>query len=672
MNAQYYVIPNIKAAKNPGGINLDPEYPVGGGLPTTWVTLHTGSKATPGWSTAKTLPIPFSFNGQVVTKFRICSNGIVTFDTAATLPTATYTRGTLPNANIPNNSICIWGLGGIGSNDNVVGKMFGTAPNRQYWLQFSSYGYGTTVSDGTNYTYWSIVFEETTNNIYIVDNRNGGYSAATKLVSAGIQIDATTAIVVPKSPDLPALAATDPTPADNTYYEFRLGSQPKFDVKPTSITTNPYLTAGNQDITGSILNNGSDDLNEMDLNYRIDGGQVVTSKISNLTVKSTGSYDFVHPIQWAATQSGTHKIEVWASNINGNPDGFPADDTIRKTVVVFSRNLNRTPLYEIFTSSTCPPCVPGNVNYHSIVDTKDQNDFVSIKYQQNFPGNGDPYATTESINRRATYYAINSIPRMEIDGGWDGNAQQFSEALYTSSRARQAGFELSGTYSIDPATKTVKANLKYSPAFDATGYKLFVAINENLTTMNAATNGETEFKHVMKKMLPNETGTALPVLSDGAQDSISFTYVFNGDYRLPANGLAANIINHAIENSVEEFTDLKVIAWIQGPDKVVQQAANLKLETNGVKDLLSVKEIKTFPNPTVNQLNVSFNAEKQDNLHFDLYNLDGQLIKSIQKSVNSGLNTIEINTTDVISGVYYLSIKDSKNNVHSEPITIVK
>jgi len=672
IDAQYYLIPNINAKKNPGGLNNDPEYPVGGGLPTTWATVHTGSKTNPTWSTAKTLPIPFSFNGQVVTKYRVCSNGIVSFDTAATLPVASYTRGTLPDAKIPNNSVCIWGIAGIGSNDNVVAKSFGTAPNRQYWLQFSSYGYGTTTSDGTNYTYWSIVFEETTNHIYIVDNRNGGYTAATKLVSAGIQIDATTAIVVPKSPDLAPLSASDPTPADNTYYEFRPGSQPKFDAKPSSIDVNSYLTIGQQDITGSFINNGTDEISSIDLSYRIDGGQVVTSAFSNLTVGVLKSYNFTHPIKWDAT-TGVHNIEVWTSNINGNADEFSSDDTIRKNVVVYSRNIGRIPLYEIFTSSTCPPCVPGNINYHKIVDTKNQADFVSIKYQQNFPGNGDPYATTESINRKATYYAINSIPRMEIDGGWDGNAQQFSEALYTSSRARQAGFDLEGTYSVDPTTKTISANIKYSPAFDATGYKLYVAINENLTTMNVATNGETEFKNVMKKMLPNETGTTINTLADGVQDSISFVYTFNGEYRLPINGLAANIINHATENSVENFDNLVVVAWVQGPDKVVQQAANLKqLIGTDVKDLLSVKEIKTFPNPTVNQLNISFNAIKNDNIEISLYNLSGQLVKTMKKSVFVGENRIEMNTTDVQTGSYYLSISDSKNNVNTSPITILK
>lgn len=669
--AQYYMVPFLNAGTNPGGLNNDPEYPVGGGLVAGWATIHSGSKATPAWSVARTLPFAFNFNGQPFTKFRICSNGIVSFDTTAVLPLATYTRGPLPDANIPNNSICIWGLAGIGSNDNVVGKSFGVAPNRQYWIQFSSYGYGSVVSDGSNFCYWSIVLEETSGRIYIVDNRTGGY-AATKQVSAGIQIDATTAIVVPKSPDLASVAGTDPTPADNTYYEFRTGTQPKFDMTATEITINPYIIVGKNAVTGTLLNNGSDAVTSFDLNYTVDGGATVTAAITGVNIAKSAKYSFSHPTEWTVDKPGVKKIEVWASNINGNPDGFPSDDYRNKTIVVYSRSIQKTPLYEIFTSSTCGPCVPGNINYHKIVDTKDQEEFVSIKYQQNFPGTGDPYCTTESINRRVNQYAINSIPRMEIDGGWDGNAQSFSEALYTSSRARAAGFEMSGTYKVDELAKTVTATIKYSPAFDATGYKLHVAINENETKMNVKSNGETDFRNVMKKMLPNETGTTLKAINDGALDSISFTYKFNGDYRLPLDAAAANMINHGIEHSVEEFGDLTVVAWIQGPDKVVQQALNLKSGSVGVKDLLSVKNIVTFPNPTTDQLNITLSAEKQDDILFTLVNADGKIVKSVKRQVSSGVNTVEINTTDLGTGLYYLSISDAKQNSNTRPIMISK
>lgn len=38
--SQYYYIPHIIAGQNPGGLNTDLEYPVGGGLSTSWTTIQ--------------------------------------------------------------------------------------------------------------------------------------------------------------------------------------------------------------------------------------------------------------------------------------------------------------------------------------------------------------------------------------------------------------------------------------------------------------------------------------------------------------------------------------------------------------------------------------------------------------------------------------------------------
>ena len=85
----------------------------------------------------------------------------------------------------------VWGLQGTGSNDNIVTKTFGTAGGRQHWVFFSSYTAGS-------WSYWSIVMEEGTDNIYIVDQRHS--TAANPQITAGIQIDGSTATMVAGSP----------------------------------------------------------------------------------------------------------------------------------------------------------------------------------------------------------------------------------------------------------------------------------------------------------------------------------------------------------------------------------------------------------------------------------------------------------------------------------------
>lgn len=104
---------------------------------------------------------------------------------------------------------------------------------------------------------------------------------------------------------------------------------------------------------------------------------------------------------------------------------------------------------------------------------------------------------------------------------------------------------------------------------DITGAnRLMVAVVEKLTTKNVKSNGETEFEHVMKKMLPDVNGTSLGNLTKNQVVNRSLEFTFNGDYRLPADGQAASMISHGAEHSVEEFDDLVVAVWMESGNGV--------------------------------------------------------------------------------------------------------
>lgn len=666
--AQYWQVPNISVGQNPGGLNTDIEEPVGG--VTGWTSIQATS-ATAVWSATQTLPFAFQFNGAAVTQYKVSSTGVLTFDVATALAAPSTTNAALPSALIPNKSVCAWGLTLTGTNDNIVTKTFGTSPNRQLWIQFSSASYPT---NAALFTYWAFVLDETTNKIHIVDQRTGAASGATTLaITAGIQINATTAISVATSPALASTTvatAGDDTYIDNTYYTFNPGAQAAYDMSVTSITNQTFVPAGNNNITGTIRNFGTSTITSMTLNYSIDGGATVSAPLTGLSIASFASYTFTHPTPWNAT-IGTHTVNVWATNLNGsNPDANPGDDHKTKSVSVLSENVQRLPLFEIFTSSTCPPCNPGNANFHTIVDPKPQADFVAIKYQQDFPGTGDPYCTTEAVNRRDVPYAINSIPRMEIDGFWDGNAQSFTTALYDAARAVPAQYKMNGTFNV--TNKTVTAKVKFSPLFSATGAKLYVAILERQTTQNIKSNGETKFFQVMKKMLPNETGTAVPSVTIGNWDSLSFNYTFNGNYRLPTDGQPANIINHTIENSVENFYNTNVIAWIQAADKTVYQACNLtSLTPNSTEDFsATVRSIDVYPNPATNFINVSMELKNSDEIMATMIDLNGHVIESKSVKMDAGKNSIQFNTSNLAAGTYHVMLFDSKNNSSVHKIVV--
>ena len=661
--AQYWQLPNINANTNPGGINNDTEQPA----QTGWTSLMA-TMATPTWSAATNIPFAFSFNGAAVTQFKASSTGIVTFDVATTLAAPNATNSTLPNATIPNKSVCIWGIQGTGANDAIVTKTFGTAPNRQFWIQYNSY---SVASNAAAWCYWSIVLEETTNTIHIVDHRSGSAAGpVTVALTAGVQISSTSALSVAGSPALNTATTDADDASDNSFYSFIPGVQSAYDLTVTKINTNKFVAQGNNNITGAIKNLGTTTITSMTINYKINGGAPVSAVLSGLNIPSLTTYNFTHTTPWNAT-TGTYTVEAYATLLNGsNADANTTNDKGTKSITVLSEAVQRIPLLEVYTSSTCPPCTPGNANFHSIVDSKPKADYVAIKLQQDFPGTGDPYATAETVNRRSNYYAINSIPRMEIDGGWDENANSFTTTLYDAARAVPAQYKLTGTYA--QVGNSLTAKVKFSPLFTATGAKVYVAILEKSTVKNFKTNGETIFYQVAKKMLPSELGTTLPNVAVGNSDSLTMNYTFNGNYKLATDGTAANHINNAIEHGIEDFKNLYVVAWIQGTDKQVYQAVNLtSLYPTGTTDFTAtIKNVTVYPNPTSDKVNIELNMKESDMILASIVDLNGNMIET--KSINTaiGQNKIEFNVSNLAQGIYNVLIFDSKNNSSVHKISV--
>ncbi len=663
-NAQYYLQSWVGANQNPGGLNNDDEYPSGGGLSATWSLVH-GPSATPTWSAATNIPFAFNFNGAPVTQYKVSNSAVVTFDVGSTMAAPGFVPTALPSASIPDMSVCVWGIKGTGTNDNVMQKTFGTAPNRQHWIFFTSYS-----TTGTNYHYFAIVLEETSNIIHAVDMRN--VVSGTNPLTIGIQINGTTALQVAGSPSAPFSAGSSFTPADNSYYSFIPGVQPALDLSAQAISTNEYVVAGNVNIAGTIRNLGSSAITSLTMNYTDNGGAVVSAPITGINIAANADYNFVHPTPWNAT-IGTHNIEVYASNLNGSPDLVPANDKKAKTINVLNKIIKRTPLIEVYTSSTCPPCKPGNENLHSIIDTLTQNIPVTVKFQQDFPGTGDPYATAEAISRRTSVYAINSIPRLELDGGWDGNASSFTYPLLQAAANIPAQFELSGEYVNDYNAKKLSGKVRYSPAFNnvAGNTILHIAILEKVTTKNVKNNGELEFLQVMKKMVPSNAGTALPAISVGAIDSTAFSYTFNGSYRLPTDGQTANVINHSTEHSVEDFNNLYVVAWLQSPNKNVFQAAFLnKNVPTGINSMASIKDVSVYPNPTADNINITIENINSKEATILLIDSKGAIVVSKQITLTNGKSTTQIDATNLSSGVYSIAILDDHNNSISKQVVI--
>ncbi len=405
----------------------------------------------------------------------------------------------------------------------------------------------------------------------------------------------------------------------------------------------------------TVRNLGADAINSVELSYTI-GGSTETTVISGLSI---GALEVASiPVEdLISGEPGFYSLDFTVTKINGVEDTDMSDNSAGNSLILYNPEtaFERKPLIEVFTASSCPPCRPGNENIHALLDQKDREEYVLIKYQQNFPGAGDPYFTQEALARRA-YYGVNSIPRVEIDGSWDDNpAAGFANSDYLPYLDIPAINDIDIEYTIDVESQTIDYTITISSNFDFPDNEaiLHIGIVEETTTRNVATNGEREFEQVMKKMIDGAAGTPLTGVSASSPLVITGSYTFNGNYRLPAN--ASNPIDHATEHSVEEFDDLGIVAYIQhaNSNQIFGAEDVLASEQVGIQDAeVSFFGLSAGPNPFEGTFNLNINSEKAAEMNVHIVDATGRTVYRGERNINAGSNQMEINLDNFATGIY--------------------
>jgi hypothetical protein len=582
-------------------------------------------------SAAQTMPFTWSFYGQTVTSYRVSTSGYVTFDAA--LSADSNTNVALPSLAAPASSIfAFWDnlrvylASGVNSAfpQGVRTWTYGTAPNRVHVVQWQLTAKDDGAADLTNISQFAIRFYEANGGTKfdIVHNFGGGTLNAT----AGVQnATRTIATQVAGSPTLNFGGATgSDVPAQHVVYTFNYGVQPAFNVKMRSVDAPATLLKGNATNFGyDFINYGSATITTFRVNYSVNGGATVSENVTGASVSGSGvgSYAFSHATSYDATTSGGKTIKMWVDNINGaNADMDNSDDTASTIMNVVNTLVQRKTLLEMFTSSTCPPCVPGNENMQNAVRER-MGGFTVIKYQYNFPGTGDPYYTLEGGSRGSYYGGINSVPRLQIDGQWNGNpASDFDLNVFDNYYNQLSVVTIKASQVIEGKKITINAKIK--PTGTLVGnYKVHFAVLEKLTKKNKKSNGETEFYWVMKKMLPDANGTIIDFTSD-AEQTISKSFTFPGNYRLPTSAVtstgAYNGTKLETENSVEDadLSELIGVVFVQDENNkfVLQSEWSGNNEWDywtGIKETaFGASGVTMYPNPAQTKLTINASDAK--------------------------------------------------------------
>ncbi len=424
----------------------------------------------------------------------------------------------------------------------------------------------------------------------------------------------------------------------NDWYfdDFELLVPLQFDASVASIDVPPYFL-GERTIGGNIVNNGLDPITSYDINWSLDDGAVNTTSYNGLNVTTGGTHTF-SCAQLINPDPGLHTLKVWLSNPNGQSGGDdnPDNDLIETEISIPTETLQRRPLFEEFTSSTCGPCYSFNNSVFNPFIAQNGENIALIKYQMNWPGSGDPYYTAEGGIRR-NFYGVNAVPMLFAEGKGVATSAAAVNNAYNTAMADPSFVKIEAVHSIDGNNFTVTADV--TSYADINDVNFYVVIVEEVTYNNVASNGETEFHNVMMKMMPGPNGETMS-FSANQPETITYTHDMSTTF-------------------VEEMEDLFAVVFIQdNSSKYVFQAAN------------SLDESAAPASITFDPVNGAIDFPTEADLHIDfsvpVYMVGGQAITNA--NVASLITLKEVDGDDF---PFTATINDDKTQITVSPVGLL-
>lgn len=411
------------------------------------------------------------------------------------------------------------------------------------------------------------------------------------------------------------------------------------DLGLETLNVAPIVLGGtSQTIAGTFKNFGSNAVTSATVNWQVDGGVIYSQNLTGINVAVGGTYNYSHTNQWTPTP-GNYSLKVWISNPNGSTDNYLTDNETTKAIKVASSSTAKKPLLEKFTSSTCGPCAGFNANVFSPYYSTNSNNANLINYQVNWPGAGDPYYTAETGVRR-TYYQVSGAPTLFINSKTSASGSTAALQAEVNAAATTPG------YFAVTATKNLVGNVMNvevtTTPYLYGQYRLLVAVVEKTTTGNVASNGETSFKNVMIKMMPDASGTVLNCTADTpitTNLSVDLTSTFK----------EANF-----------STDHEVIVFVQ--DYATKEIMNSASATQQLSsESFNLTNIKVYPNPS----NGIFTIDTILPTDVKILDITGKEVFTASNITNQA----SLNLTNLQEGIYMLKMKN-ENGEQTEKIII--
>jgi len=352
----------------------------------------------------------------------------------------------------------------------------------------------------------------------------------------------------------------DDFPLAFRYYvdNIRLYTLVEYDASLLSINgIDEAMPQGKKEIGFNFSNKGSKTITSLEASYQFGDLPKITQVFESLSVVQDDEFSLTFAEKTQLELDNDFVLTVSIDKINGQPDQAPADNYKNMDVHTYMAFAEKRLVIDHFTSSTCSPCLHVNQLMQEFL-AEFQEQTVITKYPTHIPGTGDPYYSPDVAQRMSYYAFTSSIPTIYFNGNQLEINTFFDLFFKTYSSKQVPVVEMRGNFKVEATTVKIDFNIAaYQDIEDAV---LYVSVNEKHTTGNTGNNGETDFYHVMMKMLPNGNGTPVNINRYGVQH---FTFEYD---------MASTF--------VEEMNDLEVAVFIQDKTGKKIYNGNYLLERN--------------------------------------------------------------------------------------------
>ena len=218
----------------------------------------------------------------------------------------------------------------------------------------------------------------------------------------------------------------------------------------------------------------------------------------------------------------------------------------------------RLVLTESFSQASCGPCASQNPALEALM-VANANKVIAVKYQVSWPGTDPMYSQNPTeIDSRVNYYGISGVP----DRVLDGTNMDVTQSAINTRYSAASPINMTAIHVMNSSANTVDITVTITApqSWNPTNTVMQLAMIERTISFASApgSNGETEFHNVMRKMVPNTSGSSV-VASNFSSTNGTQTFTFTGV---------------AIPSYIYDLNEIGFVAWAQNnTTKEVYQAA---------------------------------------------------------------------------------------------------